>query len=77
MVSQNGCTASGHPRSGSTPEGSARNGSARDITPAQAVQAALDRRDNGGDAGTRPPAPLAAWPAIQAATLPAVSQARQ
>jgi len=65
------------PRNGSTPEGSALNGGARDITPAQAVQVALDRRDNGGDAGTRPPAPLAAWPAIQAATLPAVSQARQ
>jgi hypothetical protein len=36
----------------------------RDFPPAQAVQIALDRRDNGGEAE-------------QAATLPAASQARQ
>jgi hypothetical protein len=36
----------------------------RDLSPAQAVQIALDRRDNGGEAE-------------QAATLPAASQARQ
>jgi hypothetical protein len=36
----------------------------RDFSPAQAVQFALDRRDNGGEAD-------------QAATLPAASQARQ
>jgi hypothetical protein len=36
----------------------------RDFSPAQAVQIALDRRDNGGAAE-------------QAATLPAASQARQ
>jgi hypothetical protein len=36
----------------------------RDFSPAQAVQFALDRRDNGGEAE-------------QAATLPAASQARQ
>jgi hypothetical protein len=36
----------------------------RDFSPAQAVQVALDRRDNGGEAE-------------QAATLPAASQARQ
>ncbi len=47
---------------------SALNGHARDITAAQAVQIALDRRDNGGDA---------ARPAARAATLPAASQARQ
>ena len=35
-----------------------------DFSPAQAVQIALDRRDNGGEAE-------------QAATLPAASQARQ
>jgi hypothetical protein len=35
-----------------------------DLSPAQAVQIALDRRDNGGEAE-------------QAATLPAASQARQ
>jgi len=67
----------GSPSNGSARNGSGLNGHARDITAAQAVQAALDRRDNGGDAGTRPPAPLAAWPAIKAATLPAASQARQ
>jgi hypothetical protein len=47
--------------------GSAPNGSARDITPAQAVQVALDRRDNGGEG----------HPAGPAATMPAASQARQ
>jgi hypothetical protein len=36
----------------------------RDFSPARAVQIALDRRDNGGEAE-------------QAATLPAASQARQ
>jgi hypothetical protein len=36
----------------------------RDFSPAQAVQFALDRRDNGGEAD-------------QAATLPAASQGRQ
>jgi hypothetical protein len=36
----------------------------RDFSPAQAVQIALDRRDNGGEAE-------------QAAALPAASQARQ
>ena len=45
----------------------------RETSPAQAVQIALDRRDNGGDAATRP----AVRPAIQAATRPAASQARQ
>jgi hypothetical protein len=60
------------PRNGSAPNGSAPNGSApnghaRDITPAQAVQAALDRRDNGGEG----------HPAGPAATMPAASQARQ
>ena len=39
-----------------------------DISPAQAVQVALDRRDNGGDA----------VPSVsQSATAPAASQARQ
>jgi hypothetical protein len=55
------------PRNGSAPNGSAPNGHARDITPAQAVQAALDRRDNGGEG----------HPAGPAATMPAASQARQ
>ena len=66
-----------HASNGSAPNGSAPNGHARDITPAQAVQIALDRRDNGGDAATPP----AVRPAIQAATrpaaLPAPGQARQ
>jgi hypothetical protein len=61
------------PGNGSAPAGSAPNGHARDITPAQAVQIALDRRDNGGDAATPP----AVRPALQAATLPTASQARQ
>ena len=76
------------PRNGSAPDGSAPdssasnssassaralNGHARDISPAQAIQIALDRRDNGGDAATPP----AARPAIQGATRPAASQARQ
>jgi hypothetical protein len=61
------------PRDGSAPDGSALNGHARDITPAQAIQIALDRRDNGGDAATPP----AARPAIRGATRPAASQARQ
>jgi hypothetical protein len=55
------------PRNGSAPNGSAHNGHARDITPAQAVQVALDRRDNGGEG----------HPAGPAATMPAASQARQ
>jgi hypothetical protein len=55
------------PPNGSAPNGSAPKGSARDIAPAQAVQAALDRRDNGGEG----------HPAGQAATMPAASQARQ
>jgi hypothetical protein len=59
--------------SGSTASGRALNGHARDITPAQAIQIALDRRDNGGDAATPP----AARPAIRGATRPAASQARQ
>jgi hypothetical protein len=61
------------PRDGSAPDGSALNGHARDITPAQAIQIALDRRDNGGEAATPP----AARPAIRGATRPAASQARQ
>ena len=40
------------PRNVSAPNDSALNGHARDISPAQAVQIALDRRDNGGE--TRP-----------------------
>jgi len=43
------------------------NGHARDISPAQAIQIALDRRDNGGEG----------HPASHAATSPAASQARQ
>lgn len=59
-------------RDGSAPDGSALdgralNGHARDISPAQAVQIALDRRDNGGEGR----------PASRAATSPAASQARQ
>jgi hypothetical protein len=70
------------PRDGSAPNGSAANSSAahagaanggaahaRDISPAQAIQIALDRRDNGGDAS---PAPAATAPAASPA-----SQARQ
>jgi hypothetical protein len=61
------------PRDGSAPNGSASNGGApnasgpngrHDISPAQAVQVALDRRDNGGDA-------------TQPVASPAASQARQ
>ena len=75
---RNGSAPGGSASGGSASNGSARsssalNGHARDITPAQAVQIALDRRDNGGDAATRP----AVRPAIQAATRPAASQARQ
>ncbi|HET9967944.1 MAG TPA: hypothetical protein VFQ68_06875 [Streptosporangiaceae bacterium] len=51
----------------SAPDASALNGHARDITPAQAVQAALDRRDNGGEG----------HPASRAATVPAARQGRQ
>ena len=70
---RNGSTLDGSAPNGSASNGSALNGHARDITPAQAVQIALDRRDNGGDAATPP----AVRPALQAATLPAASQARQ
>ena len=48
-------------------DGRAFNGHARDISPAQALQIALDRRDNGGEG----------HPASHAATSPAASQARQ
>ena len=48
-------------------DGTALNRHARDISPAQAVQIALDRRDNGGEG----------HPASHAATSPAASQARQ
>ena len=48
-------------------DGRAANGHARDISPAQAIQIALDRRDNGGEG----------HPASRAATSPAASQARQ
>ena len=58
-----GPTASGPTASGRR----AVNGPARDISPAQAVQTALDRRDNGGEG----------HPASHAATSPAASQARQ
>ncbi len=63
-----GTAHNGSANNGSANSGGALNGHARDITPAQAVQIALDRRDNGGDA---------ARPAAPAATLPAASQARQ
>ncbi len=43
----------------------------RDISPAQAVQVALDRRDNGGNAQAVTQA------ATHSAAAPAVSQARQ
>jgi hypothetical protein len=86
---RNGSAVDGSTLDGSTLDGTARNGGAnngganssgalnghaRDITPAQAVQIALDRRDNGGEA-TRTAARPAAWAAT--ATLPAASQARQ
>ena len=61
------------PRDGSARNGSAANAS--DISPARAIQIALDRRDNGGDAG-----PATARTATTAATSPAArqtSQARQ
>jgi hypothetical protein len=64
---RNGSARNGSALSSSARTGTALNGHARDISPAQAVQAALDRRDNGGEAR----------PASQAATLPAASQARQ
>ena len=53
--------------------GAALNGHARDISPAQAVQIALDRRDNGGEG--HPASHAATSPA--ASTMPAASQARQ
>lgn len=74
---RNGSAPDGSAPDGSTASGRALNGHARDITPAQAIQIALDRRDNGGDAATPPAAPPAARPAIQGATRPAASQARQ
>ena len=43
-------------------------------SPARAVQIALDRRDNGGDAAV---APAAAAPAAQPATPPTASLTRQ
>ena len=60
------------PRNGTASDGTARDGRAvsghaRDISPAQAIQIALDRRDNGGEG----------HPASHAATSPAASQARQ
>ena len=70
---RNGSAPDGSTADGSTASGRALNGHVRDITPAQAIQIALDRRDNGGDAATPP----AARPAIQGATRPAASQARQ
>ena len=50
----------------------------RETSPARAVQIALDRRDNGGDAAaagphTAAPAPHTAAPAPHAAAPPAVS----
>ncbi len=53
---------------GTALDGTALNRHARDISPAQAVQIALDRRDNGGEGH---PA------SSHAATSPAASQARQ
>jgi hypothetical protein len=70
---RDGSAPDGSASNGRAPDGRALNGHARDITPAQAIQIALDRRDNGGDAATPP----AARPAIQGATRPAASQARQ
>jgi len=52
---------------GTALDGRAVNGHARDISPAQAIQIALDRRDNGGEG----------HPASHAATSPAARQARQ
>ena len=46
----------------------------RETSPARAVQIALDRRDNGGDAAV---APAAAAPAAQPATPPTASLPRQ
>ena len=43
----------------------------RETSPARAVQIALDRRDNGGDAAAA--GPLTAAPAPHAAALPAAS----
>lgn len=54
-------------------DGRAVNGHARDISPAQAVQIALDRRDNGGEG--HPASHAATLPA--ASTMPAAGQARQ
>ena len=64
---RNGSAPNGSSPNGSASKGNAPNGRARDITPAQAVQVALDRRDNGGEG----------HPASPAATMPAASQARQ
>ena len=67
------------PRDGSAPNGSAANASASngsDISPVQAIQIALDRRDNGGDAS--PATTPATTPATAtAATSPAASPASQ
>ena len=61
---------------GTTRDGRAVNGHARDISPAQALQIALDRRDNGGEG--HPARHAATSPAAShAATSPAASQARQ
>jgi len=63
-----GPTASdGRASDGRASDGRAVNGHARDNSPAQAVQIALDRRDNGGEG----------HPAGHAATSPAASQGRQ
>jgi hypothetical protein len=64
---RNGSAPTGTAPDGSAPDGSALNGHARDISPAHAVQVALDRRDNGGEG----------HPASHAATSPAASQGRQ
>ena len=50
----------------------------RETSPARAVQIALDRRDNGGDAAAAaPPAPAAAPAASAHATPPTASLTRQ
>jgi len=52
------------PKAAKSPTAAKTATARRDFSPAQAVQIALDRRDNGGEAE-------------EAATLPAASQARQ
>ena len=49
----------------------------RDTSPAQAVQTALDRRDNGGDAAAAHAAPAASHNAGTRATPPTTSVTRQ